>query len=80
VIQRRIANLTATVRDEVEAEHAAEAEARQAELDAQFQALAKREQAVAEGERQARPSYRARFAAAGAGVVLAADVLVRAVA
>jgi len=76
VIKKRIDSLTANVRAEVEAELAAETEAnvkRASRLDA-------RETAVAAREREATPSYRAAFTAAGAGVVLVADVLLRVVA
>jgi hypothetical protein len=75
VIQKRIANLTANVRAEVEAEHAAE----RAELEATASALEYRDLDVAAREKKAPPSYRGRFAAAGAGLVLVADVLFRAV-
>jgi len=70
VVQRRIETLTAKVRREVEAEHAAEFQARADEL-------SELEADVTERERQATPSYRARFAAAGAGLALVADVLIR---
>jgi hypothetical protein len=57
----------------VEAELAAE----HAELRAREHQAAEREAAVTERERQAKPSYRARFAAAGAAAVLVADALIR---
>jgi hypothetical protein len=76
VVKARKQSLREAVRHDVEAELAAE----RAEQEAGAAALEQREQAVAERERQARPSYRARFAAAGAGLVLAADVLLRVVA
>ena len=70
VVQRRIETLTAKVRREVEAEHAAE-----------YQALAEiaaeREAAVTERERQASPSYRGRIALLSAAVALSADSLIR---
>jgi len=69
VIQQRVETLTAHVR--------AELEARQDEMDAYFQ---KREADVAAREEEASPSCRAGFFGAGAGLVLAADVLLRLVA
>ena len=75
-IQARKDSLRAEVRATVEAEQ----EAERAELQARENQAAEREAAVTERERQAQPSYRARFAAAGAGLVLAADVLIRVVA
>lgn len=74
--ERKIARLAENVRREVEAEHA-EANAG---LDAYADELAEREEAVAERERQASPSYRARFFAAGALLALSADALIRVVA
>jgi hypothetical protein len=75
VIQKRIDSLTENVRAEVQAE----LEADRAELDATAAALHDREQAVAERERQARPSYRARFGAVGAFLAFSADLLIRTV-
>src|SRR5918995_6959664 len=69
-------NVRRTVIAELQAQHA-DLEAKRAEQEA---ALEGRELAVAARERKASPSYRARFAAAGAGLALAADVLVRVVA
>ena len=73
VVQRRIANLTANVRREVEAKHAAEAEAREA-------GFQEREATVTAREREASPSYRAAFLTAGAFLTLFADLLIRVVA
>ena len=73
VVQRRIASLRATVRSEVEAE-------RDAHFQARADRAAEREAEVTERERQARPSYRARFAAAGALLALAGDALIHVVA
>ena len=67
-LKARKERLTAQVRSAVKAE-----------LQDERAILEIRERAVTERERQARPSYRARFAAAGAGAVLVADVLLRVV-
>ena len=76
VIQRRIQNLRANVRREVEADLADD----RAELEAVAAALDDRETAVAERERQASPSYRAAFVTAGALLTLTGDLLIRTVA
>ena len=55
----------------------AELQSERAELETVAAELRDREQAVATREQHARPSYRARFAAAGGGLVFVADVLVR---
>jgi hypothetical protein len=68
-VRERKASLTANVRRGVVAELAGE----RAEL-------RERERLVSEREAQARPSYRARFFAAGAGLTLTTDVLLRLVA
>ena len=73
VVQARKESLTASVRATVEAEQ----EAQRAQLQGRENQAAEREAAVTERERQASPSYRARFAAAGAGLALAADMLIR---
>lgn len=75
VVKARKESLTASVRRTVEAEQ----EAQRAELQARENRAAEREAAVAERERQARPPYRARFAAAGAGVLIVLDALIRGV-
>jgi integrase len=69
-------SLVATVRQGVEREVAD----KRAEQEATAAALEQRETNVPAREWEASPPYRARFAAAGAGVVLAADVLLRVVA
>lgn len=76
VVQRRIESLTANVRREVEDKLADQ----RAEQEATAAALEEREQAVAERERQARPSYRAAFAACGAFLALSGGLVMRTVA
>jgi hypothetical protein len=76
VILARKESLKASMRRTIEAELAAE----RTELEAVAEALHERELAVTARERKASPPYRARFAAAGAGLVLAVDVLIRVVA
>jgi hypothetical protein len=73
VVQRRIESLTANVRREVEVELAAERAGQRATA----AALQEREHAVTERERRVRPSYRARFVAAGVLLAVSGDVLVR---
>jgi hypothetical protein len=68
------------VRAEVREEHAAHFEALSQEAAEHELAIGEREAAVAARERKASPSYRAAFAAAGAFLTLAADLLVRTVA
>jgi hypothetical protein len=75
-VSARKESLTASVRRTVEAEQ----EAQRTELQARENRAAAREAAVTERERQASPSYRARFAAAGAGAAIVLDVLIRVVA
>jgi hypothetical protein len=72
-VRERKESLVQRVTREVEAAHAAEFQAR-------AHKAAERERLVTQRERRAKPSYRARFAAAGAGAVLALDVLLRVVA
>jgi hypothetical protein len=75
VVKARKESLRAAVRSAVEAELGAE----RAQLDATAAVLEDRAEAVGERERQARPSYRARFVAVGAFVALSADLLIRTV-
>jgi hypothetical protein len=75
-VKARKESLRASVRRDVEAELADE----RAEQEARAVALNDREDAVAARERKASPPYRARFTAAGALLVLSADVLIRTVA
>jgi hypothetical protein len=75
-IQEKKEHLVTLVRGQVDPELAdayAQQEAYAAELEARATDVAAR-------EREAKPSYRARFAAAGASVVLIADVLLRVIA
>jgi hypothetical protein len=76
VIQERKERLHGIVRAQVEGE----LEANYAELEAVAAELHDREANVAAREKKASLSYRAAFAGAGAGLALAADVLIRVVA
>jgi hypothetical protein len=80
VIQQKKENLVASVRRQVERELADERAALDAHAAAITADLEARATDVAAREREGSPSYRAAFAAAGAGLTLVLDVLIRLVA